>query len=201
MNAMSSFSVKVEESFETSTIDMMFVDDRKCPDSEVRFYLYTRDNVDERQLIYIDDTLDASNLSSSLFKPELPNKIIIHGFRADMFLTPLYKMKAGECALYSFEFRNNHFTINLEYLQRDLFNIFFVDWFNLSSSFYYPAVVHNIKHVGECTAQLVNRIRDAGGEDIHMIGFSLGAQVMNYVANSLKPDYLLPRITGLLLLD
>lgn len=60
-------------------------------------------------------------------------------------------------------------------------------------------MVHNIKHVGACTAQLVNRIRDGGGVDIHVIGFSLGAQVTNYVANSLKPDYLLPRITGELL--
>jgi pancreatic lipase-related protein 2 len=74
--------------------------------------------------------------------------------------------------------------------------MFYVDWFNLSSSLCYPAVVHNIKHVGACTAQLVNRIRDAGSQDIHVIGFSLGAQVANYIANSLKPDYLLPRITG-----
>jgi pancreatic lipase-related protein 2 len=84
-----------------------------------------------------------------------------------------------------------------EYLHRDSYNIFFVDWFNLSSSFCYPAVVHNIPHVGACTAQLVSRIRDAGGVDIHVIGFSLGAQVTNYVANELKPDYVLPRITGL----
>lgn len=157
-----------------------WINDRKCPDSEVRFYLYTRSNAgdDERQLIHIDDSWEMSNLSSSFFMPKQPSKIIIHGFRSDMFLTPLIKMKS-------------------EYLERSTYNVFFVDWFNLSSSICYPAVVHNIKHVGECTAQLVNRIRDAGGVDIHVIGFSLGAQVANYVANSLKPDYLLPRITGL----
>lgn len=88
-----------------------------------------------------------------------------------------------------------------EYLQRGSFNVFYVDWFNLSSSIFYPAVVHNIEHVGECTAQLVNRIRDAGGVDIHVIGFSLGAQLANFVSNSLKPNYLLPRITGLFLID
>lgn len=43
----------------------------------------------------------------------------------------------------------------------------------------------------------MSRIREAGGvDDIHVIGFSLGAQVANYIANVLKP-YLLPRITGL----
>lgn len=76
-------------------------------------------------------------------------------------------------------------------------NIFFVDWFNLSSSINYPAVVHNIKHVGECTAQLVRRVMDTGNEDIHIIGFSLGAQLTNYIAESLKPEIILPRISGL----
>lgn len=76
-------------------------------------------------------------------------------------------------------------------------NIFYVDWFNLSSSICYPAVVHNTKHVGKCTGQLISRIRDAGSDDIHIIGFSLGAQVINYVAESLKPDYLIPHATGI----
>lgn len=44
-------------------------------------------------------------------------------------------------------------------------------------------------------AQLVNRIREAGTEDIHVIGFSLGAHVANYLANNLRP-YKLPRISG-----
>ena len=72
-----------------------------------------------------------------------------------------------------------------------------MDWFNLSSSICYPTVVHNTKHVGKCTGQLISRIRDAGGNDIHIIGFSLGAQVINYVAESLKPDYLIPHATGI----
>jgi pancreatic lipase-related protein 2 len=76
-------------------------------------------------------------------------------------------------------------------------NIFYVDWFNLSSSICYPAVVHSIKHVGECTGQLIRRIRDAGSDDVHIIGFSLGAQVINYVAESLKPDFQIKHVTGL----
>jgi hypothetical protein len=79
-------------------------------------------------------------------------------------------------------------------------NIFFVDWSNLSSSVCYFRVVHGIKHIGECTSQLVKIIRDGSGsgeDDIHIIGFSLGAQVASFVSESLKPLYLLPRITGL----
>lgn len=73
-----------------------WINNRTCPDYEIRFYLYTRDNADERQLINIDDTWESSNLSSSFFNPQKPSKIIIHGFRADMFLTPLFNMKTGK---------------------------------------------------------------------------------------------------------
>ncbi|CAO1409451.1 unnamed protein product [Diamesa hyperborea] len=152
--------------------------DRKCPDDEVKFWLFTRSNVNDKQLIHVDDTVEHSNLSSSYFNPRHSSKIIIHGYRSDFYLTPLYEMKH-------------------EYLQQDNFNIFYVDWYNLSSSFCYPAAVHNVKHVGECVAQLVHRIRDEGSSDIHVIGFSLGGQVPNYISNYLKPDFLLPRITGL----
>lgn len=88
------------ESFDEPTINNTagchWIRDRKCPDSEVRFYLYTRSNVDEKQLISINDTWESSNLSSSYFNPQNPTKIIIHGFRSDMFLTPLFKMKTGK---------------------------------------------------------------------------------------------------------
>lgn len=84
--------------------------DRKCPDPEVRFYLYTRSNVDEQQLIHIDDTWEASNLSTSFFNPREPSKIIIHGFRADMYLTPLFEMKTGKtrCAFFGVIKSTNH---------------------------------------------------------------------------------------------
>lgn len=86
--------VKVEPSPDVDNVARAL--NRTCPDPEVRFYLFTRSNVDEQQLIHVDGTRDASNLSSSFFNPEHPSKIIIHGFRADMFLTPLYAMKTGE---------------------------------------------------------------------------------------------------------
>lgn len=85
-----------------------------------------------------------------------------------------------------------------EYLQRGHYNLFFVDWSVLGPAPCYPSAVHNTRHVGFCVAQLVERIRQTGNEDIHMIGFSLGAHVCNYVAGRLKMDnYTLPRITGL----
>lgn len=68
----------------------------------------------------------------------------------------------------------------------------------LQSILGYPAAVHNTKHVGECIAQLVSRIRETGNKDIHLIGFSLGAHVSNYASVSLRArDFTIPRITGL----
>lgn len=85
-----------------------------------------------------------------------------------------------------------------EYLNRGNYNLFFADWSVLAPAPCYPSAVHNVRHVGYCIAQLVARIRETGNEDIHLIGFSLGAHVCNYVATSFKSvNYTLPRITGL----
>lgn len=94
ITAMETSPAKVEPSFDVDREAR--AENRTCPDPEVRFYLYTRSNIDEQQLIHADDTRDASNLSSSFFNPQHPSKIIIHGFRSDMFLTPLHAMKTGE---------------------------------------------------------------------------------------------------------
>lgn len=69
--------------------------DRKCPDSDIKFYLYTRRNRKDRQHIYVDDSLEQSSLFDSYFNPNHPTKIIIHGYNSDMFLSPLIQMKEG----------------------------------------------------------------------------------------------------------
>lgn len=67
----------------------------KCPSNDIKFYLYTRKNQQDRQLIHIDETWDKSNLSDSNFNANDPTKIILHGYNSDMFLTPLIQMKGG----------------------------------------------------------------------------------------------------------
>lgn len=94
----------------------VWVLDRSCPDFDVKFYLYTRENPEDRQYIHIDETLESSNLTESFFDPFRPVKIIIHGYNADMFLTPLIDMKK-------------------EYLLRGEYNLFYVDWSVLASEF------------------------------------------------------------------
>uniref|UniRef100_A0A8D8C9D9 Pancreatic lipase-related protein 2 n=1 Tax=Culex pipiens TaxID=7175 RepID=A0A8D8C9D9_CULPI len=154
-----------------------WVIDRPCPDDDIKFYLFTRSNPEDRQYVHIADTMEKSNLSSSYFNPSLPTKVIIHGYNADMFLAPLINMKG-------------------EYLSRGSYNLFYVDWSLLGPGPCYPSAVHNTKHVGTCIAQLVERMLDSGTDDIHLIGFSLGAQVTNYVSVKLRP-FQLRRISGL----
>lgn len=67
----------------------------KCPNQDIKFYLFTRKNAQDRQLIWIDETTDKSNLSNSYFNSNHPTKVIVHGYNSDMFLTPLIQMKEG----------------------------------------------------------------------------------------------------------
>lgn len=146
----------------------------------------------DRQKIHIDKTLENSNLSNSAFNPHFPTKIIIHGYNSDMFLGSLINIKDGE---YSVLQKSISKLSIPEYLQKGEYNVIFVDWSVLTPGPCYVSAVHNTKHVGACVAQLVERILDMGTDNIHIVGFSLGAQLSNYVATNLK-DFKIPRITG-----
>lgn len=84
----------------------------------------------------------------------------------------------------------------IEYLQRGQYNLFYIDWSRLAPGPCYLSAVHNAKHCGVCIAELVRRILESGTDDIHLIGFSLGAHVTNFVALNVRP-FVLPRISGL----
>lgn len=108
------------------------------------------------------------------------------------------------CDWCSVFFYNHHIAILLrivysfpEYFDRGNYNLFFVDWSELARAPCYPSAAHNTKYAGECIGQLVNRIHDAGsgGENIHLIGFSLGAHVAAFAANHAK-KFKVRRITG-----
>lgn len=147
----------------------------RCPDDEITFFLYTRSNPHEGLQIHVNDTW--SNLNEINYAGNSSTKIIVHGYNSDMQLDSLV------------DIRN-------EYLKKGPFNLIAVDWHRLAAGPCYPVAVHNVPHVGYCLAQLIERLRDTGTTDIHVIGFSLGAHVPAYSANVLKP-YKVSRITGL----
>lgn len=194
----SSAQVPASANRERSEINLgpcTWVIDRKCPDENIGFYLFTRHNTKDRQYIHIDTNSKTSNISLSYFDRKHPVKIIIHGYNSDMFLQPLIDMKDGMCSIHLVAIEALQRGIFTEFLQRSNYNLIYVDWSDLAPSPCYLSAVHNIKHVGACIAQLVERILDLGTDKIHVIGFSLGAQVTNYIAKNLK-SFKLPRITG-----
>ncbi|CAK9800647.1 Lipase member H-A [Anthophora plagiata] len=146
-----------------------------CPDKEVTFFLYTKRNLDKGQQIFVDN--NTSNLAKTNFVPSNPTKIVVHGYDSDMQLS------------YLVDVRN-------EYLKSYDYNVIAVDWHRLATAPCYPIVVQNVPHVGDCLAQLVQRLRDVGTQEIHVIGFSLGAHIPAFAANTLRP-YKMSRITGL----
>ncbi|CAH0555101.1 unnamed protein product, partial [Brassicogethes aeneus] len=156
----------------TKNISYIF---RICPDPDINFFLYTPDH--ETMPMQVSVGSKWTNLTETDFKPHNPTKIIIHGYNSDMDLPALVEIRK-------------------EYLKTTKYNIFTVDWAPLAKSPCYLGAVHNARHVGSCTAQLIRQIRNAGAKEIHLIGFSLGAHIPNYIAISLRP-YILPRITGL----
>nr|XP_023024633.1 inactive pancreatic lipase-related protein 1-like [Leptinotarsa decemlineata] len=148
-----------------------------CPDPDVTFFLYTKRNPENPEALRIGSDSTVSNLKETSFDASKPTKIIIHGYNSDMNLNALVEIRK-------------------EYLKTRDYNIITVDWSPLNQAPCYLSALINIRHVGSCSAQLVVRLLEHGATDIHVIGFSLGAHVANYLAVSLRP-YKLPRITGL----
>ncbi|XP_060834375.1 pancreatic lipase-related protein 2-like isoform X2 [Rhopalosiphum padi] len=149
-----------------------------CPDPSINFYLYTRENRYDPQLVNIE------NITESYYVKTLANKFILHGFNSNMTLGVLQ-------------------TIKDEYLMQSDINVWMIDYRDVSAGprECYFAAVYNLPAVGKCTALFVRKIIElseveAPEEAMHVIGFSLGGQLASQLAKYLKPIKL-PRITGL----
>lgn len=104
--------------------------------------------------------------------------IILHGYTGDRDYSPNRYIRPALLAV------EDAYVISVDYGPLVLYPCYF-------------AAVENLPVASRCLAQLINNIVDQGlvqNEDIHMIGFSLGAQTAGQTANYLKRR--LQRITG-----
>lgn len=88
------------------------------------------------------------------------------------------------------------------YLQYGEYNIISVDYHPLAPEPCYLQAVHNLPVVAKCSAQLLDYLIESRIftlDDIHVIGFSLGAQTSGMIANFIKAGKL-KRITGMRLI-
>lgn len=84
------------------------------------------------------------------------------------------------------------------YLEYGEYNVISVDYHPLAPEPCYLQAVHNLPVVAKCTAQLLDHLIESQIiplDDIHVIGFSLGAQTAGMIANYIKAGKL-RRITG-----
>lgn len=131
---------------------------QECPNENVLFYFYTRNTSNNPLILSLKDK---DSIKNANFLQDRPLIILIHGYTGDRNYSP-----------------NSH--IRPAFFQKGEFNIISIDYANLAKYPCYFSAVKNIQTVSNCTAQLLDFILDTGVfniNSIHVIGFSLGAQV------------------------
>ncbi|XP_055685477.1 inactive pancreatic lipase-related protein 1 [Lutzomyia longipalpis] len=152
----------------------------RCPHPKINFYLYTRRTQDAPEKLNV---LDPEAFYYTHFNPKHPTKIVIHGFGGGRNFSP------------SPDIRKAYFTLG-EY------NIIIVDYSAAAREPCLSQMEWSPRFGSLCIAQLVkylaNQPRGVKPDDLHLIGYSVGAHFAGLVANYLTPEEgKLGRITGL----
>ncbi|XP_031635102.1 lipase member H-like [Contarinia nasturtii] len=155
-----------------------------CPIREprdIKFFLYTRSNPINADVLYLSDKkrFETSNFNKS-------NVLIIylHGFSESV---------PGGAGQSSQEMRDAFLKVND-------YNVLLVDWSPITALPWYWNSVQNVPRVGRYLARFIKFLNENGVnmQRIHVIGFSLGAEVAGFAGKMLKEWNLsLSRITGL----
>ncbi|CAF4848369.1 unnamed protein product [Pieris macdunnoughi] len=143
------------------------------------FNLYTRNNNETAERLIIEKNNNRSIINSNFFDKTKDVKVLTHGWLSSDEVNWLQEMK---------------FTFLKEY---DL-NVITVNWGELAKNKFYPWAALSTRYVGKRVAKLLNVITESyeiGYESVHLIGHSLGAQVMGYAG--MFSNGSIPRITGL----
>lgn len=123
--------------------------------------------------------MEPLNLTATVFERRWPLKILIHGFNGNQHASP--NLESRSVLLHT----QPALVISVDYSRLSHFPC------------YYPWATSNARIVARCLAQLMDQLIDGGiytASDIHLIGFSLGAQIAGLTANFVKQR--LRRITG-----
>lgn len=144
--------------------------------------------------MYLDEpwTIENSN-----FDPAQPTVVFIHGFTERAMGASGRTIKDGKSNFHENWQKNNRFFISA-YLKKGNYNVILVDWGPLSGFPYYASSAKNTRIVGPYVARFLVFLENIGAarvHHIHVIGFSLGAEVAGFTGKTLGPG-VLPRITG-----
>lgn len=152
----------------------------RCPHPKIEFYLYTRRTQKRPEKL---DVLDPEAFYYTHFNRAHPTKIIIHGFGGGRNFSP------------SPDLREAYFTLGD-------YNIIIVDYSRAVREPCLSQMEWAPRFGALCIAQVVKYVsqhpRGVPPDDMHLIGYSVGAHIAGLVANHIKPEEgKLGRITGL----
>ncbi|CAH1105067.1 unnamed protein product [Psylliodes chrysocephalus] len=153
----------------------------RCPHKQIQFFLYTRRTQQNPELI---DTTRDDSLFNSQFNRAYPTKVVIHGFGGGRMFAPSTDMRDA-------------------YFYRGNYNVIIVDYGTLVKEPCLKQMAWAPRFCAKCIAQLVDYLsrhpRGVRADELHVIGYSIGAHIGGLVANYLNPDKhgKLGRITGL----
>lgn len=139
-----------------------------------QYYLYSRENPDHHQILIGGDH---QNIMQSTFDPEIPTKIIVHGYRRNAFDDWAQMLKGA-------------------FLKHGEYNVISVDWSKAASAFYPYAIVNSYRTSKEI-ARMIKFLKEVTGSPLsqfHIIGTTLGGQLVSYVGKQLEG---LGRVTSL----
>ncbi|XP_049868595.1 lipase member H [Pectinophora gossypiella] len=143
---------------------------------EAYFTLYTRQNRDNPEPLIIPE--GDANINSTYFNASNDIKVITHGWISSESTTWLQNIRD-------------------EYLVKYDYNVITVDWSEIARnpSYVWPAL--STRYVGKRVAKLLDSLEKSyqGQRKLHLIGHSLGAQVMGYAG--MFSGRRIDRITGL----
>lgn len=143
--------------------------------SKVHFDFYRKSNSRSPKKIDYDTNDEVlENYDSSL-----DTKFIIHGWNSNSNSSIVQLIKD-------------------EYLEREDYNIFGVNWQDIASNLYYFTPARQTRQVGEVVAEMIDKLVERGAKlsSIHLIGHSLGAHACGYAGSMVKSG-LVSRITGM----
>ncbi|GBP41436.1 Lipase member H [Eumeta japonica] len=139
----------------------------KASSSEsVQFRLYTRKNLEEH--VALDDDSESDDTSSFIKKAAV--KVITHGWRSSADKDVVVNIKNA-------------------YLEKADINVIAVDWSEVADSIFYPWVALQVPNVGKTVGKFLAALSkryDVTGEQIHLIGHSLGAHIVGVAASTSK---------------
>ncbi|XP_055916674.1 phospholipase A1-like [Eupeodes corollae] len=150
---------------------------RKAKPLNVEFYLYTRDNPDKPDKIFLNDV---ESLKKSHFNKKYPTRFIIHGWQNS------YKSDVNV-------------EIREALLETGEFNVISVNWSKKAGKLIYSTSASYVPDVGEIVAQMVDFLVAKGGMSIktlNLIGHSLGAHAAGYAGKNISKGKV-PVIIGL----